>query len=62
MNRIFFLAYLDPGSGSILLQCLAGAFLGALLAAKLWTFHLKQFLRRHLRFFSRPDRIDGREE
>jgi hypothetical protein len=29
-------AYLDPGTGSLIIQLVIGAFLGVLLTAKLW--------------------------
>jgi hypothetical protein len=34
-------AYLDPGTGSMILQLAAGAFLGALLTVKFWWMKVK---------------------
>ena len=39
-------AYLDPGTGSLILQTLVALFLGAVFTAKLWWFRLKTFLSR----------------
>jgi hypothetical protein len=42
-------AYLDPGTGSLVLQLTIGAFLGALLTAKYWWARLKMFIGQILR-------------
>lgn len=39
-------AYLDPGTGSLLIQMLVAGVLGALFTIKLWIGALKRFLRR----------------
>ncbi len=39
-------AYLDPGSGSILLQLLLGGFAGAAMVVKLYWHRLKAFFQR----------------
>ena len=41
------LAYIDPGTGSFLLQMLIASLLGALLTMKLWFGAAKSFFRRH---------------
>lgn len=41
-------AYLDPGSGSIILQGIIAAIAGGLAAAKLYWSKLKNFYRRHI--------------
>ena len=37
-------AYLDAGTGSLIIQLVIGAFLGLLLTAKLWWMKLKMLL------------------
>jgi len=39
-------AYLDPGTGSIILQAAIGAIAGALVAARLYWGRIKSFLKR----------------
>ena len=39
-----FLAYIDPGSGSLILQVVVGAVLGASVAAKMYWAQLKHFV------------------
>ena len=39
-------AYLDPGSGSMMVQLLLGAVAGALVTAKLYWLKIKQFFQR----------------
>lgn len=34
-------AYLDPGTGSMIIQIVAGAVLGATLTVKMWWFRVK---------------------
>ena len=46
-------AYLDPGTGSIILQAVIGAVAGALIVIKLYWYKLTTFLRRGSR--STPD-------
>ena len=48
-------AYLDPGTGSYILQLLLAAFFGASFAVKLYFKNLKSFLGR---IFSKKKRID----
>ncbi|WP_303976105.1 hypothetical protein [Dongia mobilis] len=38
-------AYLDPGTGSIILQAVIGAVTGALIVIKLYWYKLKQFFK-----------------
>lgn len=40
----FTLAYIDPGTGSFLLQVLAGGFLGALVALRMYWQRLKAWI------------------
>lgn len=47
-------AYMDPGSGSFIIQMLIGASLGAAVA-------IKVFWRRIVGFFSRKRRTEGRD-
>jgi len=42
-------AYLDPGTGSLIIQLLIGAFLGLLLTTKLWWMRFKLLLARVFR-------------
>lgn len=39
-------AYLDPGTGSLILQLIAGAVLGASLTVKMWWFRVKALFSR----------------
>ena len=39
-------AYLDPGTGSLLIQILVGAVLGASLTVKMWWFRVKEMIGR----------------
>lgn len=39
-------AYLDPGTGSVILQAVIAAAVGALFAVKIWWTRIKQFFRR----------------
>jgi len=36
-------AYLDPGTGSMIIQIVVGTVLGATLTAKMWWFRVKAF-------------------
>lgn len=45
-------AYLDPGTGSIILQLLLGGVAGALMLLKLYWYRIK-------RFFGRSEKTDG---
>ena len=36
-------AYIDPGTGSMIIQIVAGAVLGATLTMKMWLFRVKAF-------------------
>lgn len=40
---ILIVAYLDPGTGSIIMQALIGAFLGALVALRMYWERIKAF-------------------
>jgi hypothetical protein len=44
MNVYFLVAYIDPGSGSFLLQLLLGGFAGAWILLKLFGLRLLHFL------------------
>ena len=39
-------AYLDPGTGSLIIQIIAGAFLALIMTFKLWWYGLKRFVSR----------------
>jgi hypothetical protein len=41
-------AYLDPGTGSLIIQVIAGAFLALIMTFKLWWYGLKRFISRLL--------------
>ena len=45
-------AYLDPGTGSLIIQIVAGAFLALIMTFKLWWYGLKRFV---LRLFGLAD-------
>jgi len=40
-------AYLDPGTGSLITQALAGFLLAAVFSLKLWTKKIKQFFKKN---------------
>lgn len=40
-------AYLDPGSGSIIIQAIIGAFVGVGITLKIYWYKLKEKLKRH---------------
>lgn len=40
-------AYLDPGSGSIIIQAIIGAFVGIGITLKIYWYKLKEKLKRH---------------
>lgn len=42
-------AYLDPGTGSLIVQILFGAIFAAMMTAKLWWFRAKAFVGRLFR-------------
>jgi hypothetical protein len=44
----YFLAYIDPGAGSLFVQAVIGGILAALYAIKLYWFRLKAGMRRLL--------------
>ena len=52
-------AYLDPGTGSLIIQMVAGAFLAAGMTIKLWWGHVKSVVSRL--FSSRKGERDGTE-
>lgn len=41
-------AYLDPGTGSYILQIIAAVFFGGLYAIKIWWRHIKTFIVNHI--------------
>ena len=43
-----FFGYFDPGSGSLILQALIGAVLGALIALKMYWARVKTYVSNHL--------------
>jgi len=49
-------AYLDPGTGSLLIQILVGAVLGASLTVKMWWYRVKEVVARVIG--SSPDDAD----
>lgn len=60
---IFTLSYLDPGTGSIILQAVLGAVLGAIFTLKLYWRHLWSLLTgRHKDGASIDDRDRGNEQ
>ena len=50
-----FLAYLDPGSGSMIVQLLLGGFAAVVVTIKLWWRRLLRFLRLRPREGAEPD-------
>jgi len=42
-------AYIDPGTGSLILQLIAGAFLGSLMTVKIWWYRMTGFVSRIFR-------------
>ncbi len=48
-------SYIDPGTGSLIIQLILGALFGGLVALKLFWANVKRFLSR---LFSRKDKAD----
>lgn len=56
---VLFVAYLDPGTGSIIIQALIGGLVGALFALKLFWRRIVAFFRN---LFSKQERREERHE
>ncbi len=55
-------AYLDPATGSLLIQILVGAVLGASLTVKMWWFRVKELFARMFGVFRRDTNHGESEE
>lgn len=53
----FFLAYLDPGSGSLLIQALLAGLFGVLVSIKLWTGKVGGWIRHFFRGRQNSDEL-----
>jgi len=48
INPVYVYAYLDPGTGSMLLQLLIGGVVAAMFTIKIYWYKLKSFIKRKL--------------
>ena len=48
INPVYVYAYLDPGTGSMLIQMLIGGVVAAMFTIKIYWYQLKSFMKRNL--------------